>query len=333
MDINNNIKNVCNVAVNIKKCMDDNIFFCNELNKLDKTYLRENFYKSNKTGVIRDIWKDIAREIILDDIDETTLLEIIELHKSKNPDKIKLNNPYQLLNPLINKSLKDINEFGIELENILKDKIGDVKSIIWSFDGARFQGQDHYCILFYNKNHKTKSDGIQIYFDMKPNMVEYGVYDYNTKNDIERIQVKSDDFDIEDFYNFIENNKDFILNETIEKGMTFIDGAKFILERNLNKPMTAKEIWDEISIDNLVKSDGKTPQASLNTIILNNCVDSPVTNNKSRNVFKIVDKNPMTFQLNYYMEPRIKETLLKNGFITIDMLKDIFEKNGLKFDI
>jgi len=62
-------------------------------------------------------------------------------------------------------------------------------------------------------------------------------------------------------------------------------------------------------------------------------VDSPVTNNKSKNIFKIVDKNPMTFQLNYYMEPRIKETLLKNGFITIDMLKDIFDKNGLKFDI
>ena len=62
-------------------------------------------------------------------------------------------------------------------------------------------------------------------------------------------------------------------------------------------------------------------------------MDSPVTNNKSKNIFKIVDKNPMTFQLNYYMEPRIKETLLKNGFITIDMLKDIFDKNGLKFDI
>jgi hypothetical protein len=115
--------------------------------------------------------------------------------------------------------------------------------------------------------------------------------------------------------------------------MTFIDAAKFILNEFENKPMTSKEIWDEIDKRSLVKTGGKTPQASLNSIILGECVDSPVNGNRSRNIFKIVEKNPAKFILNNYMSKNIKETMISNGFITIDMLKEIFEKNGLDFKI
>ncbi len=73
--------------------------------------------------------------------------------------------------------------------------------------------------------------------------------------------------------------------------------------------------------------------ASLSTIILKDCVDSPVNGNKSRNIFKIVDSKPQKFILNNYMSKTIKETMIENGFITVDMLKEIFEKNGLKFEL
>lgn len=138
---------------------------------------------------------------------------------------------------------------------------------------------------------------------------------------------------IENLYNFVDSNKDSILNEVIDPGISFIDAAKFILNEFENKPMSSREIWEEIEKRELVKTIGKTPQASLNTIILNDCINTPVNTTKSRGFFKIVDKKPYKFILNNYMSKNIKETMIKNGFITIDILKEIFKKNGLDFNI
>ena len=152
-------------------------------------------------------------------------------------------------------------------------------------------------------------------------------------NPIEPVEVSPDDFNIDDFYKFVDDNKNLILDEVIDHGMTFIEGAKFILEEFGNKPMSANEIWDEINSKKLVRTSGKTPSSTLHTKILEQCLDSTVNGNKSRNIFKIIGSKPQKFILNNYMPKNIKETMIKNGFITIDMLKDIFEKNGLKFEL
>ncbi len=342
MEINTGVKMVCESSSHIKNCMDDTKFLCQTLNNLDKNYIKS-IYKSDKSGPILDLRKEVARTILLDELNEDSLDQIIESNKLKNPGKITINNPYRILNPIVNTIHSDSIDFVKKFGDIIKEKFGDCKIHIWDFSGARFQGQEWCCILLYNKELKSHSDGMQLWISFRDNLIEYGVTDYvNSKkengemiylNPITPIKVSPDDFNLDHFYKFIDNNKHLILDEVIGKGMTFLDGAKFILSELMNKPMSANEIWDEISSRGLVKTSGKTPWATLNTLILNECVDTPNQTNKSRNIFKIVDKNPVKFILNNYMPDSIKETMIQNGFITIDILKDLFDKNGLKFEL
>jgi len=117
--------------------------------------------------------------------------------------------------------------------------------------------------------------------------------------------------------------------------MTFIEAAKYILEKNGNKPMPSSDIWKEISDLKLVTTTGKTPAASLNTIILGQCKDTPAKSLKHKNnlIFEIIGNNPMKFRLCNYVPSNIKESLIKNGFVTIDALKEILAKNNINIEI
>jgi hypothetical protein len=96
--------------------------------------------------------------------------------------------------------------------------------------------------------------------------------------------------------------------------MTFLEAVKHILEKSGNIPMTSREIWDKISKENLVKTKGKTPWASLNTIILLFCKSSPInpiavkrSNPNLTELFEIVEKKPMKFRLLNYSAPPINK--------------------------
>jgi hypothetical protein len=81
--------------------------------------------------------------------------------------------------------------------------------------------------------------------------------------------------------------------------MKFIDAAKSILVENGNLPMSPNEIWNKIKEKNLVPSKGKTPWASLNSIMLYSSKDSPC-NEKDQyktKYFEIIGNNPMKFRL------------------------------------
>ena len=112
--------------------------------------------------------------------------------------------------------------------------------------------------------------------------------------------------------------------------MGWIDKTIECLKNNNNKPMTSSEIWDVIKDDVFTK--GSTPKASLNTMILGQCVDSTMTrfNNKNRNIFKIVGSNPMKFQLFKFVPDNVRESLINDGFITIDTLREILSKHGIE---
>jgi hypothetical protein len=81
--------------------------------------------------------------------------------------------------------------------------------------------------------------------------------------------------------------------------MTFIDAAKQILIENNNLPMSPKEIWSKISEKKLVSTSGKTPQASLSTIMLYSSKDSPCNEKDQYKIkyFEIIGNNPMKFRL------------------------------------
>ena len=124
--------------------------------------------------------------------------------------------------------------------------------------------------------------------------------------------------------------------------MTFIEAAKKVLSDNGNKPLTSREIWDSIEKDGLVKTSGKTPHLSMNSILcgyssnLEEIVPDrkPRTESEVKNsVFKIVSQSPYKFVIDNYMMPIVKETMIKNGFITIDILKEILKKNNIDINI
>lgn len=113
--------------------------------------------------------------------------------------------------------------------------------------------------------------------------------------------------------------------------MTFVEAAKIVIEENGNKPMTSREIWCVIESRSLVNTKGKTPQISLNASMLYDAVGSRIKSQvvPNRNIFVIVGRNPIKFQLSNYMPKHIKDNLTKNGFITIETLKEIFKKNNI----
>ena len=330
MEVNFKIKELCDATIDIKKCIDDDVYLCDRLNSIDKNLIRD-YYRYDKSGVVIDIRKEVCKVLLLDDIDIDKLHVIIGKHKENEPQKLKSwSNPYKILHPLINISYSHLDDFVDELRVDILNRIGDVKYTISNFNGSQHQGSNDYWMAFFNKSHRSQSDGLQLFIEVRNGVFTYGIYNHMEKSYLEG-PFLFDTFD--NLYKFVDDNKDSILNEVIEPGMTFVDAAKFILEELGNKPMTSNEIWDEINNRRLVRTNGKTPAATLSTIILNDCVNSTVNGNKSRNIFKMVDSKPQKFILNNYMPKAIKEAMIENGFITIDMLKEIFEKNGLKFEL
>lgn len=78
--------------------------------------------------------------------------------------------------------------------------------------------------------------------------------------------------------------------------MTFREAAIQVLKNNNNTPMSASEIWENAENDNLVKTKGKTPSASMFTILLMHSNNS-VTCRKGKSFFTIVDENPHKFKI------------------------------------
>lgn len=124
--------------------------------------------------------------------------------------------------------------------------------------------------------------------------------------------------------------------------MTFIEAAKKVLIDNGNKPLTSREIWDSIEKNDLVKTSGKTPHLSMNSILcgyssnLEEIVPDrkPRTESEVKNsIFRIVSQSPYKFVIDNYILSSVKQAMIKNGFITIDILKEILKKNNIDINI
>jgi len=82
--------------------------------------------------------------------------------------------------------------------------------------------------------------------------------------------------------------------------MTFSEAAIKILKDNKNLPMSSNDIWVQIENQNLIKSEGKTPWATLNAILICADINSKSkykVKNSSRLFFESIGSNPMKFRL------------------------------------
>lgn len=89
--------------------------------------------------------------------------------------------------------------------------------------------------------------------------------------------------------------------------MTFIEAAIIVLTQANNTPMSARQIWDEIAKQNMVSTNGKTPWATLDTLIRTYQKDSAInptalqkTNPKSIIHFEAIG-SPAKFKLISYV--------------------------------
>lgn len=104
------------------------------------------------------------------------------------------------------------------------------------------------------------------------------------------------------------------LNESSDS-ITFIDAAVLTLKENGNKPMSAKEIWDYISKNDIIMSKGKTPWITLNTVMSrfskNTKLDLTLQNRNPDKIeiFEIIQRNPLKFIL---LDENYAETKVKN---------------------
>ena len=83
-------------------------------------------------------------------------------------------------------------------------------------------------------------------------------------------------------------------SETNEK-LTFVEAAQICLQNNNNRPMSADEIWKEIS--DSVEYITNTPIASLNTILGNYSENSNYKFTNKKKIFRIVSQRPAKYVL------------------------------------
>lgn len=137
--------------------------------------------------------------------------------------------------------------------------------------------------------------------------MRYGIYRYIDKVHISQFIF---DGDIDKFYNFIRENKSLILNDVLRSSDIITDEIKNIIQDNNNIALSYKEIIERLS----TKIDKNT---------FDNIIEGEFFEKTEDSKYKL--KN--------YMPTKLKELFESNGFITIDVLKQILEQNGIKINI
>lgn len=338
--LNKAFEEISLACAEIEKMNTDNNFLCEVLNSLDKTSLSD-YYRSDRNGPVVNIRKEVCKEVLLNDITPSKLEEIMKSHKSKNPNAFRSwKNDTSILNSLLVTKYDYLKEYENIILEFLKESFDNkVNDKVWDFRGSRNQGQDHYCLLVYNQNQENQSTGLQFYLDFTSDgKIRYGLWKESEKKDISERTVKNYN-QIDSLVEFISKNKDIIINDiptkksNNESNETFLSAAIKVLKMNNNKPMSSSEIWDIIEKNDLYRSSGKTPAASLNTVLHSKSINSNISSKSKHPEFECVGTNPIKFKLIHYMSDNIRKTLLSEGFITIDMLRHIFKQNNININI
>lgn len=333
------IYKVCQATSDIQKCIDDDIYLCEILNSIDKNFLRD-YYKSDRNGPVVNLRKEICREILLDDITPDKLNEIIFKHKSENKSAFKSwNTNFSILHTILIDKYKEIDDIIQSIVNDFQNIIENSNYIIWDFKGGRNQGQSNYCFALYNSTQKNQSISLQLFIDFSDGKIKYGIHKYSTQEYPFGV-FYCEYIDFEKVYSYVNENKSIIINDISEfkseknlSDFTFLTASIKVLKDFENNSMSAKEIWSEIEKTGIYKTDGKTPAASLNTIMSGASINSNNSNKSKKMYFECVGDKPIKYRLINYMPKRVKETMLEEGFITIQQLKEILDKNNIKIEI
>ncbi len=306
-EIIENIESIKSASEQISKCISDTDYLSDLLNNVDRNYLHK-YYNSDKSGVVIDIRKDVAKEILLSFVDSDKILEIINSHKSANQRQLKAwSNPYKILHPLINYKYRNLDTFAEKFTKFIVSKMGDVKYTISNFNGSQHQGSDEYWIAIYNSCHHSQSDALQLFFSFKEGNFYYGIYNYLENKHL----IQNEFTDLNKFYDFIDINSELILNDVEKSSDILIKKVRNYLESSDNIGKKTSEIISGI--------DSNISESTLKSILVD-VEDFELDDDK----WKIKNQIPGTGKLKKY--------LTEQGFITMDILVKILEKNGINLE-
>jgi hypothetical protein len=329
------IKKICDATLEVKKCIDSDDYFCDFLNSLEQNLVRE-YYKFDDDGPVVNLRKEICKEILLGDLTSIRLSEIINARKSEDPSKFRSwSTNFSILNSLVVSKFNYLNSIIQSIIEEIQPILPNCKYTYWDFKGGRNQGQKNLSLAFYNNSHRTHSLGKQLFIDFEDGLIKYGIYKHSGGYLTGPFIINCEEFN--KVLVFFEENKQIIFDdvckETEKEEYTFTTAAIKVLKNNSNNPMSAREIWDEIEKKNLYTTTGKTPAASLSTIMLSSSSNSNIKQKSKKIFFECVGENPIKFKLINFLSNRVKDTLIDEGFVTLDKLKEILEKNNIKITI
>jgi hypothetical protein len=290
----------------IKSCIDDINHLCDALNDIDRNYLYK-YYNSDKTGVVIDLRKEVAKELLPGKITPNKLESVIRNHKSANAQSLKSwANPYKILHPFINYKYQPLDIFIEKFIKFIISKIGDVNYTISNFNGSQHQGSDHYWIAIFNKNHKSQSEGLQLFFSFKDGIFTCGIYNYLEDKHVSKFVF---DGDLNRLYDFINVNAEIILNDLESLSVNLLKRVNEYIEKNQNQFVTLQDIITTIEIN-------------ISESALRKILEESDNFESQDDKWRIKDQIPGT--------SKVKQYFIEQGFITIDMLNEVLKKHGIE---
>ena len=188
----------------------------------------------------------------------------------------------------------------------LKQTIGGVVNFLsdnnFKFDESFFNKPITYEEIISNPSYKNY---LRSFFKMNNNLYFYiggntepalkKIINMLSNFGIDESSIKTNGFETETKtkikkFGEIENDlesKDFI--ETKSKKMTFLVACQFVLKQNDNRPMNAKEIWEEINKQNLTKTNGLTPWDTINAKMILSSINTTAKGKKKNSIFQIIE--------------------------------------------
>lgn len=304
-----NINNLKDASTHINRCTNEIDYLCESLNNVDRNYLHK-YYNSDRQGPVINLRKEVAKEILLGSISSSKLTQIINENKIREGQVLKAwANPYRILHPFINYDYIEIDKFIDKFTKYLTSIMNvDVKTKICNFNGPQNQGSEEYWIAIYNSVHNSQSEGLQLFLTFKNGIFTCGIYNFFEDKYLSKIEF---DGNLENLYDFIRINSEIILNDTEKSSDIVVKKIKSIIEENSNIGMTIKEIIE--------KMDTNISENNLRKLIDDSDIFELIGEK-----YKIKGQIPGTNKLKKY--------LTEQGFITIEILTKILEKNGIKLE-
>jgi hypothetical protein len=179
----------------------------------------------------------------------------------------------------------------LEIYNWLIDKGYDFKNVknVFNNNGEFYSEADVDRIIKSGKYQRRlfqKLKNSNKYLLVAGNKSQYEENLINMLNDFGAENINLSGFDPDTSDTQVIKYRDFTSSK-----MTFARAAQIVLQKNENRPMSSKEIWNQIESMGLIKTTGSTPWATLNVEMRRHSDNSNVGSKYSDILFHIISNN------------------------------------------